>query len=28
LYPPESYPVWALIKYKLYTVGALGLGLG
>ena len=28
LVPPKSCPAWALIGYKLYTVEALGLGLG
>ena len=28
LVPPKSCPAWALIEYKLYTVEALGLGLG
>ena len=28
LVPPKRCPAWALIEYKLYTVDALGLGLG
>ena len=28
LVPPKSCPAWVLINYKLYTVEALGLGLG
>ena len=26
--PPKSCPAWGLIEYKLYTIEALGLGLG